>query len=265
MMNVIKLPKRLAGWLYSISLVLIVCLTIGFIAVTPIDIMAKTSSGTPDPAVKVVIVTVVCVLFLVWSFIIYFARVVRLRIRMNDIPSKSIYIPSRHDFVPQVWHHIDDELKRCLTQVRVEAGPLYAHEPINCNGLAPPQYIQKNNEKNGHVNLLPPLTRYDEIIQSLGDKFMNSNRFKGRQGTSANMTKMAMTMVDIPVNYSFKEIVLYLEKMYSGQEDCWDGSDRLVELYEKFRFSGELISEEDIMEFMIEFDKLGKLVQKDRD
>ncbi|RCK60744.1 Defect at low temperature protein 1 [Candida viswanathii] len=251
--TILNLPQRLLRWIYSMSMVVCILLMLGFIAVTPLDVIVQTLSTGNDTAVKTFIVIIVCVVFLFVLIIIYLARVYQFRVSLNDIPTKSLYIPFENDFPRPVFRYIDDNLQRC-SDIKFKAGPLQDEDCIiNHPGLSPPEYVQKINatkkRDNGEGTLLPPNVQYEDIIRSLGDKF-----YMGK----------ILTQDDIPIELSMKEIIIYLAKQCMEYDvRNVPNLNRLIELYENFRFNDKLIKEEDIFEFMIEFDKFGQICQND--
>lgn len=245
-------PKRVFIWIYSFSLVLLVLLTLGFIAVTPIDVIVQTSESSYS-AVKMFIVIIVCVVFLVVALIIYFLRIFQNRIALNDIPSKSVYIPFEGDMPKTCVKAIDAKLKECVSEIKVKAGPLYNENIIiNHPGMSPPEYVQKRNiSETGEGSLLPPNACYEDVIRSLGDRF----KLDGR----------VLTQVDFPNHLSLREIILFSSEKYlndpSTNKKQVPNLKILIELYEKFKFGPDLIKEHELLDFIIEFDKLGQFFQ----
>lgn len=246
----LRLPQRVFIWLYSISLFFFTVLTIGFVAVTPIDVIKQTL-GTSSSGIKLFIVIIICIVFLVASLFLYFLRLYQNRISLNDIPSKSVYIPFYGDLSKDVCAYIDKKLVECLTDIKVKAGPLHNHDVvINHPGMAPPEYIQKRNKSpSGDGTLLPPNSCYEDVIRSLGDRFSVDGRI--------------LTQIDIPKSYSFREMIISLTKLVKAGENPPNFPDvkKMIELYEEFKFSGELINERDLLVFMVEFDKLAFFFQ----
>lgn len=85
-------------------------------------------------------------------------------------------------------------------------------------------------------------------MRSIGDKFKIDGRI--------------LTQIDLPRNLSFREVLIYVFNVYQSDPNfnfqVQDIPDikRLIELYERMTFGLELIEELDILEFMIEFEKL---------
>ncbi|CUM63083.1 uncharacterized protein PRCAT00000648001 [Priceomyces carsonii] len=246
--KIFNLPKRMLWWIYSISLVLLIILMLAFVAVTPIDVIVRTS-GASYSGIKMFIVIIVCVVFFILSIVLYFVRIFHNRVALGDIPSKSVYIPGKGDMPKSVYNAINKRLKECL-EIRERISPLENSKVIiNHAGVSPPEYVQERNHS--HTNegtLLPPDSNYEDIIRSLGDNFRHGKFFT----------------YQFPQTYSFKEIIVHLSELYakSGMQlrkpiNC----HRIIELYEKFRYGPDLIEEKDMLEFMIEFERLTQLFQ----
>lgn len=251
--NILKWPQRIFRWLYSISLVLFVILLLAFVSVTPLDVIAQTLDATSYSAMKTFIVIIVCVVFLVLSFLFYFLRIYQFKVLLNDIPAKSLYVPFEADLPQSVFAYIDETLRKCVSEISVKAGPLEDKNLIiNHPGVAPPEYIQKRNKgPNGEGTLLPPNCHYEDVIRSLGDRF-----YVGK----------ILTEDEIPNHLSLREIMLYLYELYV--EDSTPSTRapdliKLTKLYEKCRFGPDLIQEKDLFDFMVEFDKFALMCQND--
>lgn len=245
-------PKRVFRWIYSFSLGLLMLLTLAFVAVTPIDVIVQTSESSYS-GIKMFIVIIVCVVFLVVALIIYFLRIFQNRVSLNDIPSKSVYIPFEGDMLASCIKAIDAKLKECVSEIRVKAGPLYNEKLIiNHPGMSPPEYVQKRNiSETGEGSLLPPNACYEDVIRSLGVRF----KLDGR----------VLTQVDLPMHLSLREIILYLSEKYLNDPNTdkkkVPNLKLLIESYEKFKFGPDLIEEGELLDFIIEFDKLGQFFQ----
>ncbi|CAN3355571.1 hypothetical protein DICA3_B12904 [Diutina catenulata] len=262
MVNAFNIPKRVFAWLYSISLAFFLVLALLFAAVTPIDVIAQTG-GTSMSGLKMFIVIIVCVVFVVTCLIGYFVRLLQFRTALNDVPSKSVYIPLDGDYTQSVVTMIDSRIQQCV-EIAKKAGPLTDDSVIiNHPGLSPPDYLQRRNlavlEQQGRSPhdiatttpsmLLPSEASYEDIIRSVGDKFV-TQRYR------------VLAPVDLPSHYSFREIVIYLAELYVTTPGAVR-LPRIIELYEKFRFGPELISDRELVEFIIEFDTLANLCQSD--
>lgn len=250
--DVLNIPKRVFRWIYSISLVIFFFITLLFVAVTIVDVIAQTSK-TSSSGIKLFIVIIVCVVFIIVSLILYFLRILQTRIALNDIPSKSVYIPFEGDYPHDVFTCIDEKLRQCH-EIGIKAGPL--SDPsiiINHPGLSPPEYIQeRNREFTEQGTMLPANLAYEDIVRSIGDKF---------HGDKHNV----FTPVELPTQLSFREILIYLSKIYVDTsqvaEDKLPDVQRMIDLYEQFRFGPNLIRERDMVEFMVHFEKLLQLCQ----
>jgi hypothetical protein len=250
--DVLNIPKRVFRWIYSISLVIFVFITLLFVAVTIVDVIAQTSK-TSFSGIKLFIVIIVCVVFAIVSLILYFLRILQTRIALNDIPGKSVYIPFEGDYPHDVFTCIDEKLRQCH-EIGIKAGPL--SDPsiiINHPGLSPPEYIQDRNRKfTEHGTMMPADLAYEEIIRSIGDKFLADKH-------------NVFSPVDLPIQLSFREILIYLSKIFIDssqvEKDKLPDVQRMIDLYEQFRFGPNLIREKDLVEFMVHFEKLLQLCQ----
>ena len=239
-------------WIYSISLFILTILLLGLASPTPIDVIAQTS-GASSPGIKLFIVIIVCVVFLVVGMVMYFLRIFQHRMALNDIPTRSMYIPGDGDLPKSAVDMIDNKLKHCVTVVKVKAGPMYCDSVINHPGLSPPAYVQERNAERFGPTLagtyFPPDSCYEDVIRSLGDKFRENSTLIHR--------------FDYPPNYSMREIFIYLYDQYASDPTVLPEHlpeiDRLINLYERMKFGRQLINEHDLFEFMVEFNKFGTL------
>lgn len=252
-----RLPRRIFQWLYSISLLIFVLHTAGFVLVTPIDIIVQTW-GSPSTALKTLIVIGACAIFFIISLVIYFLRLYQSRVALNQIPSKSVYIPlEKNDLPKDVIQYIDEKLRYCISDVRARASPLQTQSKINYPGMSPPEYIQKRNRELGYPNegtLFPPTCIYEDIIDSLGLKL----RLDG----------LLVTNLNIPENYSFREIVMAMTRMLLEEQSLdpalLPNIQSMIILYEKFKFSPEPIHEDEMAKFLVSFEKLSTLYNLNR-
>lgn len=247
-----NLHRRLFRWIYSISLVILTILLLGLASPTPIDVIAQ-SSGASSPAVKLFIVIIVCVVFLVVGILMYFLRIFQHRMALNDIPTRSMYIPGEGDLPKSALQMISRNLSHCVSVVRVRAGPMHCDSVLNHPGLSPPAYVQERNARQFGPTLagtyFPPDSCYEDVIRSLGDKFRERAAF--------------IHQFDYPLNYSMREIFIYLYESYSKdpavQPEQLPEVGKLIKLYETMKFGRGLIREQDLFEFMVEFNKFGTL------
>lgn len=245
-----NISKLVFQWLYSFSLFIFMVLTFAFIVVTPVDITIKTW-GTPSTGVKVFIILGACVLFFLISMLVYLSRLYKSRVAVNQIPSKSVYIPlEKNDLPSDVLNYIERRLRECVCDVKERAGSLHnKNELFNYPGMAPPEYIQKRNVKLGYQDYsvhLPPNCRYDDVILSLGLKLKVDGLLVGSYR--------------VPYNYTFREILVamteYLQKENQLEPEMLASIHLVITLYEKFRFSGCLIEQHDLLSFLVELEKV---------
>lgn len=239
------LHRKVARGIYSVSLVFLVLLLLAFVAVTPIDVIVKTSSASYS-GLKLFIVIIVCVVFLVTSFFLYFLRVYQHRVSLNDIPSKSVYIPFEGDLPKSVFHFIDDKITQC-TRISSKISPLQnLNVTINHPGLSPPDYVQRRNEDGNDGTLLPPNILYEDIVRSFSDRFNRQNRY--------------VPVLNVPYHYSFREIIIFTMQDLVDQNliqphDLPDLAT-FFSVYEKLRFGPHLIQERDMLTFILECDHI---------
>lgn len=233
-------------------------LTVGFIVVTPLDIIVQTW-GSPSTWIKTFIVIMACALFLFFCLIIYFLRLYQSRTMLNQIPSKSVYIPiEQNDLPTDVRQYIDGTLRRCIGDIKVRAGPLHnKNEIINFPGASPPEYVQKRNLQMGFQDegsLLPPNCVYEDILDSLAMQIKYDSR--------------ALISFDIPECYSFREIVLYMTRVLLEEKELERSElpdvKQMVKLYEKLKFGPERIKELDMVHFLTLFQKTALLNHSNR-
>ena len=246
------LHRRVFRWIYSISLFILTILLLGLASPTHIAVLAQ-PSGASSPGIKLFIVIIVCVVFLVVAIVMYFLRIFQHRMALNDIPTRSMYIPGEGDLPKSAVAMINKKLKHCVTVVKVKAGPMYCDSVINHPGLSPPVYVQERNADRFGPTLagtyFPPESCYEDVIRSLGDKFRENSTFIHR--------------FDYPPNYSMREIFIYLYDHYANDPTILPEHlpeiEKLIKLYEKMKFGRQLINEQDLFEFMVEFNKFGTL------
>ncbi|KAG7191539.1 Defect at low temperature protein 1 [Scheffersomyces spartinae] len=223
---------------------------LGFATITPLDVVLQTF-GSQTWGIKIFVVIADYIVFFILLLVIYFLRMYKSRAALRDITSSSAYMPFEGDFPTEVFQAIDTKLSQCVGEIRVKAGPLYNEkEIINHPGLSPPAYVQKRNERlfkdtTTSGRLLPPDACYEDIIKSLGDKLMIDQKF--------------LNSVEFPPSFTIRELMMFLVRTFRVEEQGVDG-DKIVELYEKFRFGPDLIKEEEMFEFIVLFDKLGQAV-----
>lgn len=253
-----KFPKRVLRWLYSFSLIIFMFWTFAFIVATPLDIVIQTF-GSALTGIKTLIVIGACAVFFLVSVVLYFLRLYQSRVEVNQIPSKSVYIPlEKNDMPKDVLTYIEGTLRKCVGETGMMAGPLKNEtEVINFPGMSPPEYIQRRNIDMGFPEegtFLPPNSIYEDVVDSLGTKL----RFDG----------VLVTNFDIPMSYTFREIVISMSKILVDEHELDASSmpnvQKVVELYEKFKFSPDLIQELDLLAFLVEFERLSLIFHTNR-
>lgn len=192
------------------------------------------------------IIIAACALFFVALIFLYFSRLYHSRDGVSQIPSKSTYVPlETNDLPPDVLRYIDNNLKKCVGDIKVRAGPLNSRAAcFNYNGMSPPDYIQEHNIRMGHGDqgtLFPPNCVYEDIIDSLALK----QRFDSA----------LLTNFHIPPSFTFREVIIHMYHRMNGLLQRKQGTievmHRVIDLYEKFRFGPDLISENDLVVFLL--------------
>lgn len=244
-----RLSKRVFQWLYSFSLFIFMVLTFAAIVVTPADIVVQTW-GTAFTGIKTLIVIAACAIFFVMSMLLYISRLYKSRVAVNQIPSKSVYVPlEKNDLQREVLENVIGRLKECVGEIKVQADCLLnKNEKFNYPGMAPPEYIQKRNIKLGYQEQslnLPPNCNYEGVIQSLGLMIKVDGLLSGS--------------FVVPPNYTFREILVsmaeHLQDERQLDSDVLASFRTTIRLYEKMKFSGQLIQQHDLLLFLVEFEK----------
>lgn len=239
-----NIPKRIFQWLYSFSLIIFIILTAAFVVVTPLDIVVQTY-GAPSTGIKMFIIIAACAIFLVLLVLVYISRLYYSRDVVNQIPSKSVYVPlEKNDLNSDVLKYIENHLTKCVGDIKVKAGPLHNKDALfNYPGLSPPQYIQERNVRLGyaeHGTLLPPNCLYEDVIDGLALR----TRFDG----------VLITNFRIPTSFTFREIIISIfegmSDVHRHKPEAVADLQRAIKLYEKFRFGPDLITERELVTFL---------------
>lgn len=245
-----KLPKKVLEWLYSFSFVILMFVMLGFVLITPLDIILQTVSKR-YAAIKLFIIIAACAVFVFLSMILYFSRLYRRRVMYNQVPTKSLYLPlEKNDLPPNVLNYIMDTLLRCVGEIKVKAGPLANEKELfNYPGRVAPLYIQHRNIELGFQKdfyLLPEDHSYQDIIDSIGLKLRLDGLFANTYS--------------IPSELTFREIFVSVLPIYDENneisEDIAISLRRCVLTYEKAKFSGQLLELEEIVDFFVDLEKV---------
>lgn len=242
--------RRVLGLLYSFSLVILMLLTFAFVVVTPVDVLIQTW-GTLAVGVKLFIVLAANSFFVMASIIYYFLRLFRSRVLVNSIPAKSVYLPlEKHDLPSKSLAYIHKNLRRCVGDIKVRAGPLENElEPFDYPGMAPPLYIQQRNMRLGFqktVSELPENCVFEEVINSIGLKMKADGLFAGN--------------FQIPKHYTFREVILAMAEEMDDEgvldADLVAVVRGVVEDYERFKFGPGLVPHAALLKFLIQLEIL---------
>lgn len=245
-----NVPKRILEWLYQFSLIILMIITFGFILVTPLDIIVQTVTKKAA-AVKLFIIIAACATFVVISLLFYFSRLYHSRVMYNQIPARSAYLPLEKNDLPESLHdYILKTLQQCVGVVKVRAGPLANEKELfNYPGRVAPKYIQRRNIEFGlqrDYYLLPDDHTYQDIIDSIGLKLR-------LDGVFANT-------YTIPPYMTFREIFVALVNLLQDgnklSSEMTGYAQRAIHIYEKAKFSGQLLHIEEIVEFCVQMEKV---------
>lgn len=245
-----KVPKKVLKWLYSFSFVILMFVTIGFVLITPLDIILQTVTKR-YAAIKLFVIIAACATFVLLSMLFYFSRLYRRRVMYNQVPSKSLYLPlEKNDLPPSVLKYVMDTLLRCVGEIKVKAGPLANEKELfNYPGKVAPLYIQRRNIELGFQKdfyLLPEDHSYQDIIDSIGLKLRLDGLFANTY--------------TVPAELTFREIFVSLLPIYNENneipEELAISVRRCVRIYEKAKFSGQLLELEEIVDFFVDLEKV---------
>ncbi|KAF7999688.1 hypothetical protein HF325_005537 [Metschnikowia pulcherrima] len=245
-----EFSRRVLGWLYSFSLVILMLLTLAFVVVTPADVIMQTK-GTSAMGVKLFIIIISNAFFLFASVVYYFSRLVHSRVLLNQIPSKSVYLPlETRDLPRKSTDYITQNLCRCVGEIQARAGPLQNElERFDYPGMSPPSYIQQRNLRLGflHASLaLPENCVFEDVVNSIGLKVKVDGLFAG------NFT--------IPKHYTFREVLLAIAEDLDTEgaldADLATVLRVVVEDYERFKFGPDLIKQAELVAFLSNLEKV---------
>lgn len=211
-------PRRsFKQWLYLLSHVLLIVFIIGFMVVSPIDII--TQSRQTNQFWNGAIVIAGCVIFIVLALLLSFLRLFRTRQNLSDIPRR--YVPRSDDVPNNVAREIRSELDRCK-QILRDTKPI---EKVAHAGLAPP-------DSSGDI---PPDVPYKDVVDTTA--LLVDSRAKNIHFSFGK-----------PVGMPFREYISHLISCHVIS-DASVGF-QFVELYERLRFSGKAISAPEIRTFI---------------
>lgn len=210
---------------YKVSFLFLVFLLICCCALLPIDILIQSTKNVQSNAhlaINAILVIACCVVFIVVSIIFTSYRFLRFYRLLMDIPK--LYIPSQqNDFTSSNYYNfVEDNIKRCQ-RIYYELNKVPHSELIEHDGLSNPI------ENNG---IIPNSLVYEDILRSIGDRIRLNPNFKHLD------------------SFSFYEI------FQKSENDS--NSEKLISLYEKIRFSGKPINQDDFLEFLVEFVKFNR-------
>ncbi|OBA22395.1 hypothetical protein METBIDRAFT_16974, partial [Metschnikowia bicuspidata var. bicuspidata NRRL YB-4993] len=241
---------RVLEWLYSFSLAILLLFTLALVVVTPVDVIIQTQ-GALSLGLKLFIIIGAHALFLFLALVYYFSRLFNTRVLINQIPAKSVYLPLEpHDLPEPTRAHITANLRRCLGDIRVRAGPLNnPTERFDYAGRAPPLYIQQRNVRLGFANEisgLPENCVFQDVVNSIGLKIKADGLFAGS--------------FTIPRHYTFREIILAMVQEIEDEghldDDLATTARLVVAAYERFKFGRAPIRHADLTAFLARLEQL---------
>lgn len=193
---------------------------IGFCAVIPIDSISQASKSSKNYAQNTFVVVGALLLFGITALVISLSRLYVLRSAMSDIPKR--YVPlDNGDMSKPCLRMINENFKKCE---KIKDLSLRSTRNVNHPGLSNP-----------HGDELPPLLPFEDVVKAIGMKLKWSHKLDG-------------TDLALPANHSFRELIALLEtRLISTGEEL---NREYVDLYEEFRYSGELITKEKFLRFM---------------
>lgn len=223
---------------------------IGFIMITPLDIIMQSLSKNAA-ALKLFIIIAACACFVFVGILFYFSRLYRSRVVFNQIPSKSVYLPlEKNDLPPSVLSHIEKTLRLCVGDIKVRAGPLANEKELfNYAGRVAPSYIQRRNIDMGLQSdffFLDEDYTYQDLIDSVGLKLRIDGLIANTYSVPKYATFREIFVSALPENIDNNE----------GPEELVHAVRRSIYTYEKAKFSGQLLSLEEIVEFFVDLQKV---------
>lgn len=242
--------KKVMHWLYSFSLIVLLIITLGFILVTPLDIVLQALS-VEEAALKLLIIIAACATFVMVSIIYYFSRLYRSRVQFNRIPVASVYIPlEKNDLPRSVLTYILRTLRVCVGEIKVQAGPLANEKELfNYPGRMAPKYIQRRNIELGLQRdyfLLPEDHSYQDIIDSIGLKLRLDGLFANIYTVPPELTFREIFVSALPISIESSSV----------SEELSASVRRCILTYEKAKFGGQLLMLEEIVEFFVDLEKV---------
>lgn len=216
-MPLVQRRSRVQKFVYRATLIVFIILFVASVSLLPIDTLIQTKKNDqslPNITVNAFIVLTFCVIFIVASGLFAFVRFFKFYRSLNDIPKN--YTPiHENDFNNKLCHqHIVNNFKRCQK--------IY-HE------LTTPQHVIEHSGLSSPIKdetVLPRSLVYEDVIRSIGDR-------------------LKLSSTEQTVHLSFREI-------FSANQNN-ETVAVMIDMYEKLRFSNKAISQEEILEFLVEF------------
>ncbi|CDK24403.1 unnamed protein product [Kuraishia capsulata CBS 1993] len=251
--HIFAISKTVFNWLYSISLGLFFIVFLGLCSIVPIDVIIKSKTSS-HLAVNTLIVLIACGLFAGLCIFIYALRIYVLRVHLQDIPKP--YMPTDANDIPSKCAvYIKEQLIRC-EKITARAMP---HELVKHPGLYYHKdyddveqidlFGEKENEKihrktpsklvDPAAGFLPNNLVYENVVRIIG----NEIKYNGY------LVMDNREWVNVPQKMSFREVMTLMD---DGNLERSDPAllEELLSTYERLRFSGQLISEDDFLKFM---------------
>ncbi|EDO17091.1 hypothetical protein Kpol_1025p10 [Vanderwaltozyma polyspora DSM 70294] len=219
-------------WLWSkrgfifISYVFLVC----FAAVLPIDSIAQASQSSNN-ALNTFIVVGALVIFAVVCIILIVGRSLYFKSCLQDVPRR--YIPSTAIDLP---HRGSRELVTQGVEASKQLSTMFIKpkDPVIHPGVEPPERCDDPNID----KVFPEYLNYHSCIKNIADRF----KYKG--------VFMSVDKNKLDIDSTFSDIVR--EKYIISNENVAvkQNAERLIELYEVLRFSGNPITREQFVYFV---------------
>lgn len=206
---------------YRTTQTIFVLLFISFSIVIPID-CAEQATSSNNNAINTFIVVGAAVALVIFVISISIARILIFRRALQDIPKAYIPVTTRDMPHKDSREYVIKTMKRAGELTEKFKVP---KEPVLHAGMEP-------NES----DLFPPNLKYHDVLKFISDRF----RFDGALLTTFTNDK--------DLSITFRKALVSLSEKENKSE--WKHLNHLLQLYDKFRFSGEPIERDEFIKFI---------------